>query len=39
MKFLKCMVIVMTLVLATGIGIYLYADSKETEQVEEAVMI
>lgn len=39
MKFLKCMVIVLALVLATGIGIYLCVDSKETEQVEEAVMI
>lgn len=39
MKFLKCMVIVLTLVLATGIGIYLYSDSRETEKVEEAVMI
>lgn len=39
MKFLKCMVIILTLVLAMGIGIYLCTDSKETEQVEEAVMI
>lgn len=39
MKFFKCMVIVLTLVLVTGVGIYLCTDSKETENVEEAVMI
>ena len=39
MKFLKCMVIILTFVLVTGIGIYLCSDSRETEKVEEAVMI
>lgn len=39
MKFLKCMVIVLVLVIATGIGIYVCTDSKEAEQVEQAVMI
>jgi membrane protein insertase Oxa1/YidC/SpoIIIJ len=39
MKFLKVMVIVMALVMAAGIGIYMCTDSKETENVEEAVLI
>ena len=39
MKVLKVVMIVMAILIATGVGIYLYTDSKETEQVEEAVMI
>ena len=39
MKVLKVVMIVMAILIATGVGIYLYADSKETDQVEEAVMI
>lgn len=39
MKFIKCMVIVLTLLAVTGIGLYMCNASKETEQIEEAVMI
>ncbi len=39
MKFLKGMIIVLALVIATGIGVYVWTDSKEVEKVEEAVMI
>ncbi len=39
MKIFKCMIIIFALVIATGIGIYLCNDSRETEQIEEAVMI
>lgn len=39
MKILKCMVIVFTLVAVAGIGIYLCDNLKETEKVQEAVMI
>lgn len=39
MKFLKCMVIILTLVIAAGIGMYLCNDSTKTEKAEEAVMI
>lgn len=39
MKFLKFMVIVLAIIMAAGIGIYMCTDSKETEKVEEAVLI
>lgn len=39
MKFLKCIVIVLAIALAAGFGMYLCTDSKETENIQEAVMI
>ena len=39
MKFFKCMVIVLAIAVAAGIGIYMCNDSREAEKVEEAVLI
>ena len=39
MRFLKCMVIVLAIAVAAGIGIYMCNDSREAEKVEEAVLI
>lgn len=40
MKILKCMVIILALIVAAGIGVYICTDStKEVEQVQEAVLI
>ena len=39
MKYFKCMVILLMIVLVAGLGIYMCNDSKKAEKIEEAVLI